>query len=255
MIRMDLARHFLRLSYALALAEFKARNEDSAFGILWYLLNPLLMFVLLLLVFGERLGAGIPHYPLYLLFGIIIFEFFIRTTNESARLIHSYRVLIKSVAFPRAALVGSVVMKALFSHAAEIVVFSIVMALFAVPPAGLALYPAVLVLLCLFSFGCALLLASITVFIADIEYVWAFLSRLLFFATPVFYAIPSGSAAGALNLANPLTHLITVARYLVIYLEVPPAWAIAGSVLSSLAMLAAGWLAFSALQKRFPERI
>ncbi|MBD3260723.1 MAG: ABC transporter permease, partial [Candidatus Altiarchaeales archaeon] len=68
------------LSLSIAEAEFKLRNEGSYLGILWYLLEPLLMFILLLFVFSKSLGQDIPHYPLYLLVGIIVFNFFQKVT-------------------------------------------------------------------------------------------------------------------------------------------------------------------------------
>src|SRR4030042_3140482 len=93
-------RHFLDLSLEIAKSSFKLRNEGSYLGIFWYLLNPLLLFLLLLLVFSDRLGNSIPSYPLYLLLGIVIFNFFQQATTESTKIIvRDYGELIKSINF------------------------------------------------------------------------------------------------------------------------------------------------------------
>ena len=75
-------KKFIELSFALAKAQFKLRNEGSYLGIFWYILNPIFIFSLLLLIFSTRVGQGIPHYPLYLLLGIIMFNFFQTATIE-----------------------------------------------------------------------------------------------------------------------------------------------------------------------------
>ena len=126
-------KHFFELSFQIAKSGFKLRNEGSYLGILWYLLNPLLLFVLLLLVFADRLGNEIPMYPLYLLLGIVMFNFFQQTTSESTRIVLvDYRDLVKSINFPREAIVLGAVLKFLFSHFFEILLFFLLNLLFVV---------------------------------------------------------------------------------------------------------------------------
>ena len=106
----------LNLAVVLAKMEFKLRNEGSYLGIFWYLLNPILTFFVLLIVFGNKLGQNIPNYSLYLLLGIIMFNFFRQVTIESTKIIQDNRWLIKSINFPREILINSIILKTLFSH-------------------------------------------------------------------------------------------------------------------------------------------
>ncbi|MCH7640633.1 ABC transporter permease [Patescibacteria group bacterium] len=99
----------IRLSLALAKANFKLRNEGTYLGILWYLLNPLLLFALLFLIFFDRLGQNIEQYPLYLLLGIIMFNFFQQATTEATKIIDQNRHLIKSINFPKESLIASII--------------------------------------------------------------------------------------------------------------------------------------------------
>ena len=143
-------KQFLGLSFSLAVSEFKLRNEGSYLGIFWYLLNPVLMFILLMAVFSANLGTGIPSYPIYLLIGIIMFNFFQKTTIESTKIIMQHNAMIKSIKFPHNALIGSIVLKTLFSHFFEIIVLAVFLVLFGVPLSGLIFYPLILVFFCLF---------------------------------------------------------------------------------------------------------
>lgn len=245
----------LNLSLALAKAEFKLRNEGTYLGIFWYLLNPLLMFLVLLAVFSNRLGAHIPHYPLYLLLGIIIFNFFRQATLESTKIIDENRWLIKSINFSRQTLVSSLVLKTLFSHTFEIILFIIFLFIFNAPLHGIIFYPLILFLLLVFIYGASLILSSLAVYFVDLDNIWMFFSFLLWFATPIFYSIESQGWLFRLNLANPLYYFITIARDLIIYTKTPEIWIILGALFYSLLFLGVGLLVFNRLKKKFAEMI
>ena len=174
-------KSFWQLSLALAKAQFKLRNEGSYLGIFWYLLNPLLMFTLLLLVFSDRLGSGIPHYPLYLLLGIIMFNFFQQITSFSIKTMDENRALIKSIKFSRESLVSSTVLRTLFSHIFEIILFIIIALIFGVSLGGFIFYIPILIFFSIFVYGFSLILASFYIYFIDIENIWVFVSKFLFF--------------------------------------------------------------------------
>ena len=87
----------------------------------------------------------------------------------------------------------------------------------------------------------------------DIDNIWNFAVRLIWFATPIFYAIENQKRLFLLNLANPLYYFITVARDMVIYGKMPPSWVILGSVLFSLIFLTAGIMVFDKLKVKMGE--
>ena len=84
----------LKLSIALAKAEFKLKNEGSYLGLLWYLIYPLSTFFLLNYIFSHQLGKDIGHYTIYLFIGIIIFNFFRATTTEATKAIYEHRFIL-----------------------------------------------------------------------------------------------------------------------------------------------------------------
>lgn len=246
---------FFKLSISLAKAEFKLRNEGSYLGILWYLLNPILMFILLLLVFSDRLGGNIPHYPLYLLLGIIMFNLFQQATTESTKIIYQHGFIIKSIKFPNESLIISIILKTLFSHVFEIVILIIFLFFFRIPVGGMVFYPIVLFFFGVFTIGVSLILSLFTIYFRDLENIWVFVSRLLWFATPIFYATGGQTKLFIFNLFNPIFYFITIARDLIIYVKIPPLWMIGGMIGYTLLALVVGLLVFNILGKRIAELI
>lgn len=248
-------KHTIELSLELAKAEFKLRNEGSYLGIFWYLLNPLLMFGLLFLIFFDRLGQNIPDYPLYLLLGLIIFNFFQQTTVESTNIIRDNRGIIKSINFPKESLIGSIILKFLFSHIFEIILFIIFLILFKAPVYLILFYPLILLLLCIFILGTCLILSSIAVYFVDLENIWAFVVRLIWLGTPIFYAIEGQTKLFYINLFNPMYYFITIARDLIIYTKIPELWMITITIFFSFVFLLIGLLIFNKLKIKFAENI
>lgn len=248
-------KNTLGLSFVMAKADFKLRNEGSYLGIFWYLLNPILTFSLLYVIFSQRLGADVKNYPLYLLLGIIMFNFFQSASIESTKsIIKDNRGLIKSINFPRESLIGALVLKNIFSHIFEIILFLVALVIFNSNPLGVCFYFIVLIFFCLFIFGFCLILSSLTVFFYDLENIWNFAVRLLWLATPIFYAIESQKLF-YLNLLNPLYYFITISREVVIYGKIPSVWLFSGAFLCGALFLFSGLFIFSRLKNKFAEMI
>ena len=248
-----MSKQFFGLSLSIAKAEFKLRHEGSYLGVLWYILNPLLMFLLLLAIFGQKLGSEIQHYPAYLLLGIILYEFFNQITSSSIRAMENNRLLVKSLSFPYATLVSSNVFRTLFSHIFEMVVFLGLLLYFGISLKFFVFYLPILFLFCIFIYGASLVLASLYVYFIDIENIWLFVSRLVFFGTPIFYAVEPGSKLFILNLFNPLFYFMTAARSTIINQQIPEIWIVLGMLGFSIVSLLIGLLMFKKLGSRIPE--
>ena len=248
-------KNFWQLSLALAKAQFKLRNEGSYLGVFWYLLNPVLMFLLLLLIFSSRLGGEIPYYPLYLLLGIIMYNFFNQVTSFSLIAMDDSRELIKSINFSRESMIASNVLRTLFAHLFEIIVFIIIALFFGVSLEGAIFYIPILLFFCIFLYGLTLILTSLYVYFIDIQNIWVFVSKLLFFGTPIFYEISRDSKIFILNLLNPLYYFITLAREFVIYNRLPEMWVISGAFAWSVVFFVIGGLIFSKLKVKFAEML
>jgi ABC-type polysaccharide/polyol phosphate export permease len=242
-------------SLTLAVMGFKLRNEGSYLGIIWYLLNPLLMFLLLLVIFSNNLGGDIEHYPIYLLTGIIMVNFFLAATSESTRIIRANKGTIRSINYGRESLIGSIVLVAIFSHLFELLMLAIVMLIFGISPLGAAIYLLVLFVFSLFTLGVCLILSSIAVYFMDLDNIWSFASKLLWFATPIFYSTSGEEGLSVVILFNPLYHFLTIARSLIIYHEIPSIMLVAGALGSTAVIFLSGLFLFGRFKKRFAEMI
>jgi len=241
------------LSLALAQAGFKLKNEGTWLGIFWYLLSPVLTFLLLSLIFTDRLGGNIPLYPLYLLLGIILFNYFQQISSESVKIIRANAGIIKAIPFPKESLIGSVVLKILFSHIFEVFILIVFLAIFGIPIKTMIFYPLILVFLSIFAFGASLILSSLEVFFIDLDNIWRFVSKLIWFGTPIFYAIEGQTRLFTANLFNPMFYIITVARDIIVYARMPEAWMILGMVGYSFLSLFIGLFIFNKLKTKFAE--
>lgn len=247
-------KHFIELSYQLAIADFKTRNEGTYLGIAWYLLSPLLLFLSLWLIFFDRIGQEIPEYPGYLFIGIILFSFFQNITTSSIRLLRDHFQLINSINFNKATLVLSTVINHLFSHFFEIILVMIVFLIFGISPLGFIFYPLILLLFAAFIYGFSLILTVIGTYFRDLDNIWVFISRLLWFVTPIFYSFEGQTRLYLLNQFNPAYHFINITRELILYNNL--AWnSIIIASIFTIIVLAIGIPLFNKNKYRFAELV
>jgi ABC-type polysaccharide/polyol phosphate export permease len=246
----------IKLSNQLAITDFKLKNEGSFLGLLWYVFNPILLFTLVYFVFNNNLGSNIHYYSLYLLLGILMFNFFQSITLESIRtIINENHYLIKSINFPRESLVIAIVIKNIFSHLIEILLFGILLAFFGINFLNIFLYLIILFFFSLFLIGLSLILSSATVYVVDLDNIWNFATKLLLFATPIFYVIENNIYLFYANLINPLFYYLSFARDIIIYNSIPELYIIYGSILFSIIFFILGIFIFKKLNKRMAELI
>lgn len=245
----------LNLSLKLATTNFKLRNEGTYLGTFWYLLNPILLFGLLYFVFSNRIGGGIENYGLYLLTGIIGFNFFNQITSSSTKIILNNGGLIKSIKFPSESFVLSNVLLYTFSHFFELIVLGIFVLVFTGNIFGIFLYLPLFLFFIIFCLGVSFFLATVSVYIIDISNVWVVFTRLLWFATPIFYSVEKGSFLYIANLFNPVYYFITVFREAVIYSNFPSLLLINGIFFFSLLFFIIGFYVFERYKGRFAEYV
>jgi len=245
----------LRLSFQIAKAEFKLRNEGNYLGLLWYLLGPIVTFITLFSIFSTRLGNGITNYGPYLMIGLLMFNFFQSTTSESAMGILAGGGLLKSINFPRESLIISVIFKNIFSHINDLVIMLIMLIYLHISLLGVLFVIPFYLLFIIFISGTSLVLASLQVYINDLNSIWGFATRILWLATPIFYAIEGQVRLAFFNLFNPIYYFITLARQIIIYHTLPEMFIMWGAIGWSFGTLAIGYFVFEKLKPRFAELI
>lgn len=236
-------------------AAFKLQNENSYLGVLWYLLGPLLLFGILIFVFSQRLGANIEHYPLYLLLGIISWNFFATSTGRSIAIFLTNSSLLKALPIRKELLIVSSILHTCISHALEIVLFLALAFSYGVVPHLLPVYLLILIQAVLFSTGVSFFLASIFIFLRDINQIWSVITRAWWFATPVFYALTPTGPGSKLSWFNPLYYIIHMSREVLIYGHIPSAKLWFGLGVFTTLSLVVGYTTFSLLHNHFTNRL
>jgi ABC-2 type transport system permease protein len=205
---------------AMVITDFKLRYQASLLGYVWTLLKPLAMFTILYVVFVKllRIGATTPYYPVYLLFGVVIFSFFAEATSQGLSSLVARADLLRKISFPRYVVVLSVGASALISFALNMMVLALFMILLRVPVRleilWLPLLFFELVALCV---SLSFFLSALFVRFRDLSYIWEVGLQAMFYATPILYPLSLISATWArLLLLNPLAQIIQDARYVLI---------------------------------------
>lgn len=245
----------LRVGISLAKVNFRLRIEGSYLGVLWYLLNPLILFLVLYFVKETAFSSiPIPFFPLYLLIGISGFNFFKQAITGSIDAINTNPDYIKSInKVNPESLVIAVVLQSAFSHLFELLLIITLAAYLQTPLMGFILYPIIFGLFLLLTLGISFIFATIGVFISDLSNVWAIISQLLFLATPIFYNIEPASLIYKVNLFNPLFYFLEISRNLLIYGHYSSFFLLITMALSSFFFLFVGLFIFRKYKKKFAE--
>lgn len=201
--------------------DFKLRYQGSVLGYAWSLLRPLFLFVILYMVFIKVLKSvgGIPHPQIYLLLGIVIWNFFLEVTTQSLGSIVGRGDLIRKIRIPRWMIVFSSSISAVINLLLNLIVVAIFMAINHVSlMSTILLLPLILIEVYLLALGAALFLSAAFVKYRDVTYIWEVILQAGFYLTPILYAmsmIPNVTYQ-KLILLNPMAQAIQDARYAVV---------------------------------------
>ncbi len=189
---------FRDLLYNLVVRDLKVRYKNSTLGILWSLINPLLMMLVFTFVFKVLAGSSnLEAYPAFVLSGILAWNLFSSSIMGSTNSIVGNSHLIKKVYFPRAVLPISVVLSNLVNFLLALPVFFILAALLGrSPTVWVVLLPAVIAVQITFTLGVSFFLATANVFYRDTRIVMEVVILAWFFLTPIFYPISEVGRGG-----------------------------------------------------------
>lgn len=233
--------------------DFKTKYKRSALGMAWSFLNPLLTMSVQYVVFSTLFQSDIPNYPVYLLSGIVFFNFFNEAVSMGMTSITGNASLIKKVYMPKYIYPVSRILSSLVNFALAIIPLLLVMLI-----TGTAFTPALLLLifdmLCLLGFvtGMSLLLTTAMTFFQDTQFLWGVVSMMWMYLTPLFYPesiIPTQFLT--IYHMNPMYQYITFARICIIDGVSPEPMAYLWCILSSVVVLGLGILTFKRHQDKF----
>lgn len=201
--------------------DFKLRYQGSILGYAWSLLRPLLMFLVLYIVFAKflKLGDAVPNFPIYLLLGIVLWQFFADMTNQGLASIVERGDLIVKIRIPRWIIVVSTSVSALINLALNLIVIGIFITFSNMDLLITSLwFPLILLEIYILGLGISLILATAFVKFRDISYVWEVLLQAGFYATPILYplSLVTNEVFQKILIMNPMAQAIQDARHSVV---------------------------------------
>lgn len=194
----DVARKGVDLAYigrvlrVVSVADFKLKYADSSLGYVWSVAKPLAYFAVLYAVFGRffKLNLGFEHYPAYLLIGIVLWTFFLDTTNLALWSFVGNSALLKKLAFPRFVLPVAATMTTLLTFGVNLVVLVVLIVATGLRPSlSWLIIPLLLAELYFFTLAVSVILATLHARMRDIGQVWELAGQLLFYASPIIYPV------------------------------------------------------------------
>lgn len=231
-------RRSMDLLYLIAVNDFKKTYFDTVLGYIWSLFRPLILFAVLLFVFTQifRIGSEVEHYPVMLLFNIVVFTFFQEATIASVTSVVAQEGVVRKTQFPRLVIPLAVVLTALFNFGVNLIVVLVFLLASGVSVEWTwLLFPFVITVLGVITVAVSLLVSSLFVRFRDVGIIWGVLATALFYATPVLYPIEIvPERFHDIILANPLTPIFIELRHLVIDNSAPTALDAAGGWLGLL---------------------
>lgn len=234
-------RYSVILLRQLVITDFKIRYKSSVLGYVWTLLRPLALFAVLYVVFVGflKVGNAVPHYAVYLLLGVVFWNYFVEVTMNGVSAIVGKGDMLRKLAFPRYVVVVAGSFSALISLVINLGVLAIFMVINGVPFTLNILWLIPLIMeLFIFSLSVSFILSALYVRFRDINYIWEVVLQAGFYATPILYPITLvvilSPLVAKLMILNPVAQIIQDARHLVITQD---ALTIAGIYGSSYARL------------------
>lgn len=233
--------------------DFKAKYKRSILGVFWSFLNPLLNMLVQYIVFSNLFRFDIPNYPVYLLCGNVIFNYFSESCGMALNSITGNASLITKVYMPKYIYPLTRILSSMINLLISLIPLAIVALITGLWPTKayiLVIYP--LICLAVFCLGLGMLLASAMVFFRDIQFLWGVLVTIWMYLTPIFYpvSILEEHLAWVINV-NPLYYFVTFVRSCLIDGISPEPIMYVKCALFALGMLIVGASVFKKTQDRF----
>lgn len=240
--------------------DIRGRYKGSVLGIFWSFLNPLLQVIVYWIVFPYLMRGTMENYLLYLITGIIPWNFFSSTVIGGISTIKGNAGIIKKVYFPREILLLSQVASGLVNFAISCVIILV----FCVGTgAGISYYilaaPLVALIESMMILGIILILGSANVYVQDIEQIMSFILNMLLYGTPIIYSMDLFSNSNPLLVRlitlNPMTTIINAYRDIFLYQQWPDFFRLGLVFLLDIILIVVGYAVFKRLEKGFAENL
>lgn len=246
--------------------DFKVRYQGSVLGYFWSLLKPLFLFAILYVVFMYiiPLGKDVEHFPVYLLLGIVLWNFFTEATTIGASSVVARGDLIRKISIPRYLVVISSSLSALINLGLSLIVVFIFALLNGIAPSftWLLIVPLIFELY-VFALGISFFLSAVYVRFRDVTYIWEIVLQAGFYASAIIFPLTLvPEMYQKWFFLNPIVQIVQDARYVIatdtsitIWSSIANSWALLIPFVIVIICAVFGGLYFRRHSKYFAEDI
>lgn len=249
---------YRELVYFLALRDVKVRYKQTALGVAWVLLQPLLAMGIFSIVFGQRgLSTGGVPYPLFVVSGLVPWFYFSNATSGASGSVVGNTQLISKVYFPRLAIPLAAVLANLVDLSIGLLLELVLLLAFGIGWSWqLLAVPVLVVCMVLTALAVSVWLSALDVQYRDVRYAVPFVVQVWLFATPVIYATGDVPDRWRTLLSlNPMTGIIEAFRWAFLGTGDFPVTALSVSMALVLVLLCSGLLYFRRMERTFADVI
>jgi ABC-2 type transport system permease protein len=242
------------LIWYLVLRDLRVRYRRSTLGLFWTMLQPLMMMLVLYVVFSHVFRFDVYRYPVYVLSGILFWNFFQQSVVASMNSLRANAGILQKLPVPKAVFPVATVLSGVVNLCLALVPLLVILIATGQPlePALLFL-PVSIILAAMFTLGAGLLLSPLAVFFSDVVELVGVMLMLLMYLTPIFYPMSIVPARFHwLVRFNPVRSVLEVFRDPIYYGKIPPLPHVAVTLVIALLALLIGAYAFRKSSDRIP---
>ena len=245
------------LIMAFAIGDLKNRYRSSILGFFWSILEPLLLLAVIYVVFTAVLKPGIPNFAIYLLLGLIFWNFVGKSTTMSANSISGKGRLLSNVYFPRAIPAISSTITALIMLCFEFAIFAFFFVVYGLVPSTTIIFlPYYVFLIFIICLGLSLPLSVLNVLYKDVQFIWNIVLSAGFFLHPIIYNI--GMMDRHMQdklLLIPTVRLLDMIQGSTLYGKIPSTYDLAYVTIASFVILLVGYGFYRLFESKMVEEL
>lgn len=255
--KIERRRQYVFVIKELTSREIKRKYSRSYLGIVWSVLNPLLMMAVLSMIFSQLFKRSIENFPIYYLTGYILWQMFTGATNAAMTTLVDNKALLIKVKLPMEIFVLARVYTALVNLGYSLIAYVVMLLVFGIKPNWMMLFsPVIILFMLIFALGVSFVLSSAYVFFGDVKHLYSVLLTLWMYCSAIFYPVDQmkGIIRTIIEL-NPIYNYIDALRSVVMEGMLPPLWEIARMVVWAVVVYVIGYYIFRKNKNKVMQKI
>lgn len=248
---------YREMIHSLVKRDLMGRYKNSVLGFFWNFLDPLLQLLIYTIVFTNILPMGIENYYLHLFVALVPWMFFSSCLTGGTTAVVGQQDMVKKIYFPREVLPVSHVLSQFVNMVLSFIVVFLVLIVSGYGVSIWALWlPVIMFIEFIFALGLTMIVASVTVYLRDMQQIVNVLVMALMYASPVIYAIDFvPESLYNYYMLNPMSAVIVAYRDVLFYKQAPRPLGLSIATVISGVILLIGFIVFSKLKRRFVEEL